>query len=74
MILTKHQLDENPVVIILLPLRATSWIWFYPGLTFKLKLAVFNCVSVIRMSLKPSWNIKEYCFLSWRGKIIKNNT
>lgn len=70
-ILTKHQLDKNPVVIILLPLKATRWIWVYPGLTFKLKLAVFNCVSIIGMSPKPLGNMKEYYFLSWRGKIIK---
>lgn len=68
MILTKHQLDENPVVTILLPFKASSWIWIYPGLTLKLELAVFNCVSIIGTSPKPSWNIKEYCFLPWRGK------
>lgn len=44
MILKKHQLDENSVVIILFSLKAASWIWIYPGLTFKLGLAVFNCV------------------------------
>lgn len=78
MILRKHQLDVNPAVVIVpLPLKATSWIWIYPGLTFKLKLAVFNCatksVSLVGMSPEPFWNIREYCFLSWRGKIIKTN-
>lgn len=69
MILRKHQLEEDPVVTIVpLPLKATSWIWIYPELTFKLKLAAFNCatksVSIVGMSPKPFWNIREYCFLS----------
>lgn len=72
-ILTKYQLDENPVVIILFPHKATSCIWIYPGLIFKLGLAVFNCVSITGINPKPSWNIKEYCFMSWREKIIKTS-
>lgn len=63
--LRKHQLDENPVVItVSLPLKATSWIGIYPGLTFKLKLAAFNCatksMSVAGISRKPFWNINIY--------------
>jgi len=55
-ILSKHQLGENPIVIVPLPLKATSQIWIFSGLTLKLKLAVFNCatksVSIIGMSPK----------------------
>lgn len=46
--LSKQQLDENLVIVIfLLPLKATSGIWIYPGLTFKLRLAVFNCTKKV---------------------------